>query len=167
MKLTVEIEREDDGRWMAGVAEVPGASAYGETQEQAAHKAIAIAFVEFALDEGERSGAMRLAQVRTRVRELQAEGVLSAEHSQRMLHYMRRDVPDLVMQAWLANPVGPIPWRPPYRLHPDDEADLVAAGADTRSVTLTEEELEELANGEWPESIDARFAALECEKLPG
>ena len=29
----VEIEREDDGRWMAEVNELPGVLVYGETQE--------------------------------------------------------------------------------------------------------------------------------------
>jgi hypothetical protein len=31
----VEIEREDDGRWLAEVVELPGVLAYGETQETA------------------------------------------------------------------------------------------------------------------------------------
>ena len=29
----VEIEREDDGRWLAEVVELPGALAYGEIEE--------------------------------------------------------------------------------------------------------------------------------------
>jgi hypothetical protein len=31
----VEIEREDDGRWLAEVVELPGVLAYGETQKAA------------------------------------------------------------------------------------------------------------------------------------
>ena len=35
MKLTIEIEREDDGRWIAEVPELPGVIVYGETREEA------------------------------------------------------------------------------------------------------------------------------------
>jgi predicted RNase H-like HicB family nuclease len=31
----VELEREDDGRWLAEVVELPGVLAYGKTQEAA------------------------------------------------------------------------------------------------------------------------------------
>jgi predicted RNase H-like HicB family nuclease len=41
--MTVEIEREDDGRWIAEVMEVPGAMAYGATQNEAVSRAKAIA----------------------------------------------------------------------------------------------------------------------------
>ena len=41
--LAVEIEREDDGRWLAEVPAVPGALAYGRTREEAAAKAEALA----------------------------------------------------------------------------------------------------------------------------
>lgn len=43
MTLTVELEQEDDGRWVAEVLEVPGALAYGTTPEEAATKAIRVA----------------------------------------------------------------------------------------------------------------------------
>ncbi|MBD2499831.1 type II toxin-antitoxin system HicB family antitoxin [Anabaena azotica] len=33
--LTIEIEQEDDGSWIAEVLEIPGVLAYGETQQQA------------------------------------------------------------------------------------------------------------------------------------
>jgi predicted RNase H-like HicB family nuclease len=36
MKLKVELEREDDGRWIAEVAELPGVHAYGAAQDEAA-----------------------------------------------------------------------------------------------------------------------------------
>jgi predicted RNase H-like HicB family nuclease len=35
MKLTIETEREDDGRWIAEVPELPGVLAYGQTEEAA------------------------------------------------------------------------------------------------------------------------------------
>jgi predicted RNase H-like HicB family nuclease len=31
----VEVEREDDGRWIAEISDMPGILAYGETPEQA------------------------------------------------------------------------------------------------------------------------------------
>ena len=39
----VEIEREDDGRWVAEVVELPGVLAYGETQETAVSRVQALA----------------------------------------------------------------------------------------------------------------------------
>lgn len=44
MKLTLEVEREEDGRWMAEVPELPGVLAYGGTREQAIANAEALAF---------------------------------------------------------------------------------------------------------------------------
>ena len=41
--FTIEIEEEVDGRWIADVVEIPGALAYGSTQQQAIAKAQAIA----------------------------------------------------------------------------------------------------------------------------
>lgn len=35
MNFTIEAEREDDGRWVAEVPELPGALAYGTTREEA------------------------------------------------------------------------------------------------------------------------------------
>jgi predicted RNase H-like HicB family nuclease len=35
MKLTIEIEQEEDGRWIAEVMELSGAMVYGETQTEA------------------------------------------------------------------------------------------------------------------------------------
>jgi predicted RNase H-like HicB family nuclease len=43
MTLTVEYEREEDGRWLAEVLELPGALAYGQTSEEAIAKAQALA----------------------------------------------------------------------------------------------------------------------------
>lgn len=44
MRLTIETEREDDGRWIAEVPELPGALAYGATVEDATRGARALAF---------------------------------------------------------------------------------------------------------------------------
>ena len=41
--LTVEIEQEADGRWLAEIPLVPGAMAYGATREGAAARAEALA----------------------------------------------------------------------------------------------------------------------------
>ena len=43
MKFLVEIEREEDGRWIADVPELPGVMAYGKTSTEAAGKAQALA----------------------------------------------------------------------------------------------------------------------------
>ena len=43
MPLTIETEREDDGRWLAEVPELPGVMAYGATEDEAAAKAEALA----------------------------------------------------------------------------------------------------------------------------
>ena len=43
MKLIVEIEREDDGRWLAEISEIPGALAYGISEAEATAKAQALA----------------------------------------------------------------------------------------------------------------------------
>jgi predicted RNase H-like HicB family nuclease len=43
MTFTVEFEREDDGRWLAEVVELPGVLAYGQTSDEAITKAPALA----------------------------------------------------------------------------------------------------------------------------
>ncbi len=43
MTFTVEYEREDDGRWLAEVVELPGVLAYGQTSNEAIAKAQALA----------------------------------------------------------------------------------------------------------------------------
>ncbi len=43
MTFTVEIEQEDDGRWIAEVLELPGVLAYGQTPEEAKAKVQALA----------------------------------------------------------------------------------------------------------------------------
>jgi predicted RNase H-like HicB family nuclease len=43
MTFNVEVEREDDGRWIAEVTDLPGALAYGTTREEAVTRAEALA----------------------------------------------------------------------------------------------------------------------------
>ena len=43
MNFKVEVDREDDGRWIAEVAQLPGMLVYGESAEQAHAKAQALA----------------------------------------------------------------------------------------------------------------------------
>ncbi len=43
MIFRVEFDREEDGRWIAEIPELPGALAYGSTQEEAKANAEAIA----------------------------------------------------------------------------------------------------------------------------
>ena len=43
MTFTVDYEREDDGRWLAEVIELPGVLAYGGTSDEAIARAQALA----------------------------------------------------------------------------------------------------------------------------
>jgi predicted RNase H-like HicB family nuclease len=58
MILTIELDQEEDGRWIAEVINIPGALAYGTTSEQAKAKAQAIALRVLAdqLEHGETTG---------------------------------------------------------------------------------------------------------------
>lgn len=42
-RLVIELDREDDGRWIADVVALPGAMAYGASREEAIARAEAIA----------------------------------------------------------------------------------------------------------------------------
>lgn len=55
MNFTLECEQEDDGRWLAEVLELPGALAYGGSQDEAMAKAEALALRVLAerLEQGE------------------------------------------------------------------------------------------------------------------
>jgi predicted RNase H-like HicB family nuclease len=55
MTLTVEIEQEDDGRWIAEVLELPGVLTYGQSLEEAKAKiqALALRVVADRLEHGE------------------------------------------------------------------------------------------------------------------
>jgi predicted RNase H-like HicB family nuclease len=43
MSLTVEVEQEDDGRWLAEVPELPGVLAYGQDRSDAVGRVEALA----------------------------------------------------------------------------------------------------------------------------
>jgi predicted RNase H-like HicB family nuclease len=53
--IAVEFDREDDGRWIAEVPELPGVLAYGQTREEALAKAQSLALRVLAdrIDHGE------------------------------------------------------------------------------------------------------------------
>ena len=53
--MNIEIEREDDGRWIAEVPELPGVMTYGDTSEEAVSKVKALALRALAdrLEHGE------------------------------------------------------------------------------------------------------------------
>jgi predicted RNase H-like HicB family nuclease len=55
MKLSIECEREEDGRWLAEVPELPGALAYGATAEEAMARAevLALRVVAERIEHGE------------------------------------------------------------------------------------------------------------------
>lgn len=54
--MKIEIEREEDGRWIAEVPDLPGVLAYGETAQDAQSKAEALALRVIAdrIDHGEK-----------------------------------------------------------------------------------------------------------------
>jgi len=55
MNFIVELEKEEDGRWIAEVLELPGALAYGQTQEEALARveALALRVIADRLEHGE------------------------------------------------------------------------------------------------------------------
>lgn len=55
MPLTIEVEQEDDGRWLAEVPELPGVLTYGPTRQEAINRAKALALRVWAdrLEHGE------------------------------------------------------------------------------------------------------------------
>jgi predicted RNase H-like HicB family nuclease len=59
--MGVEIEKEEDGRWIAEVPDLPGAMAYGQTRSEAISKVEALALRVLAdrLDHGEKIPALK------------------------------------------------------------------------------------------------------------
>lgn len=55
MPLTIEVGREDDGRWLAEVPELPGVMVYGQSRQEAIDRVQALALRVLAerLDHGE------------------------------------------------------------------------------------------------------------------
>ena len=53
--MKIEIEKEDDGRWIAEVSDLPGVLAYGKTREDAIAKveALALRVIADRIDHGE------------------------------------------------------------------------------------------------------------------
>ncbi len=53
--MKIEIEREEDGRWIAEVPDLPGVLAYGKTREEAIAKveALALRVIADRIDHGE------------------------------------------------------------------------------------------------------------------
>jgi hypothetical protein len=47
MKLAIQTEQEDDGRWIAEVVDLAGVAVYGAMREEAIHAAQALAFVSW------------------------------------------------------------------------------------------------------------------------
>ena len=59
MKLTVELDREADGRWIAEVVDLPGVLVYGSTRDEAlaSAQALALRVVADQLEQGEAPAA--------------------------------------------------------------------------------------------------------------
>ena len=59
--MNIEIEHEEDGRWIAEVPDLPGVIAYGQSQEEAISKAEALALRVLAdrLEHGEEAPELR------------------------------------------------------------------------------------------------------------
>ncbi|MBM4141825.1 MAG: type II toxin-antitoxin system HicB family antitoxin [Nitrospira sp.] len=55
MNLIIEIEQEEDGRWIAEVPDIPGALAYGHTREEAIArvKALSLRVIAERMENGE------------------------------------------------------------------------------------------------------------------
>ena len=55
MNLRIELEQEEDGRWIADIPELPGVLAYGETRDEAAARvqALALRVIADRLEHGE------------------------------------------------------------------------------------------------------------------
>ena len=53
--MKIDIEKEDDGRWIAEVSDLPGVLAYGKTREEAIVKveALALRVIADRIDHGE------------------------------------------------------------------------------------------------------------------
>jgi predicted RNase H-like HicB family nuclease len=63
VNFTIEFEREEDGRWLADVIDLPGVMTYGATREEAAAQvqALALRVIADRLEHGE--GAPGMLQV--------------------------------------------------------------------------------------------------------
>jgi predicted RNase H-like HicB family nuclease len=59
--LTIEVEQEDDGRWLAEVTELPGVLTYGQTRDEAIERdqALSLRVLADRLDHGESAPAAK------------------------------------------------------------------------------------------------------------
>ncbi len=55
MDYIIELEQEEDGKWIADVTNLPGVMVYGKTREEAMAKALALRVEAEKLENGERS----------------------------------------------------------------------------------------------------------------
>lgn len=62
MSFHIEMDREDDGRWLGEVAELPGVLAYGQTKDEAQAKvqALALRVIADRLEHGEAPGLVQV-----------------------------------------------------------------------------------------------------------
>ena len=62
---TIETEREDDGRWIAEIVELPGVLAYGSNVEETQAKAEALAFRVLAeeIEKGQETGSISFSKI--------------------------------------------------------------------------------------------------------
>ena len=67
-RRAIEIEREDDGRWIAEIPDLPGVMVYGTTREEAVSKVETLALRAIAdrLERGEEIGPRMLARIAAR-----------------------------------------------------------------------------------------------------
>ena len=58
--MRIETEREDDGRWIAEIGDLPGCLAYGATRDEAVARveALALRVIADRLEQGERAPAL-------------------------------------------------------------------------------------------------------------
>jgi len=54
MTFSLVLDREEDGRWIASVEDLPGVHAYGATRDEAVSCALALAREATEIDSGER-----------------------------------------------------------------------------------------------------------------
>lgn len=74
--MTIETEREEDGRWLSEVMEIPGAMAYGQTREESIKRVRALAedLVDLAVI-AERRNELTIPHAEF-LRELKKDGIL-------------------------------------------------------------------------------------------
>lgn len=106
MVFKIEIEQEEDGRWMAEVIELPGALSYGQTPEEARAKAQAVALriVADRLEHGEAGPELPTSPLRLHESLAQHEGQASSCRSpmNRLGGQAASWFPSVVGPQWMA-----------------------------------------------------------------